>query len=138
MGGRPYPCYIVDKVTGRIVSEHPAMVDAAKALGLTRNMSRQIVNRRLPEDSFYAIRRACDYDPRESFEDKRKGVPVYGVRDGELRVFRGIRAAAEELHYSRETVGQSITKGRETIDGWRFHRMKRMGELNGLLGLEDA
>lgn len=130
-------CYVVNKITGMIVSEHVSISDAARVLGLNSAISRQIKHRALFDRSRYAVRLVEDYDPHESFEGKRRGVPVVASRAGEIRVYVDRRELADDLGYTTSTIAEFIVRGKPTSSGWMLRRMPHMGALNGILGLEE-
>lgn len=130
-------CYVVNKVTGRIVSEHASISEAARVLGLNPAISRQIKHRALFDRSRYAVRLVDDYDPHESFEGKRRGVPIVASRGSEVRVFVDRAEIAEQLGYEKSTIEGCIRQGEPTSSGWMLRRMPHMGALNGILGLEE-
>lgn len=137
MARNPKRCYVVDKVTGRIVSEHESLSSAAAKLGMNQSVCRQVRNGSLLENRRHTIRLVEDYDPNESFEGKRKGVPIFAVRGNEVRAWCDRRRAASDLCVSLETLSFDISNGVTTSDGWRVFRMPRMGALNKVLGLEE-
>lgn len=132
---KPKPCYIVNKITGEIVSEHESIKNAAKKMGIHPSCCKQVRRKALLAGSKYVIRLVDDYDPHESFAGKRAGVPVVVSRDNEVHVFWNRDDVAEFLHITRITVAKRIASGTPTNEGWRIRKLPYMGALNEVLGI---
>ena len=138
MIGVPRRCYVVDKMTGRVVSEHASSYEACRAIGRkSPSAVTEISRKSLFGTSRYVVRFADEYDPRESFESKRKGVPLFAVRGREVMVFTSVKEAAAVLHVAPSTLYDHVRAETATVDGLTLYRMPRMGALNKVLGLEE-
>lgn len=130
-------CYIVDKITGKVVSEHESLSAAAAELGMDPSICRQVRNKSLLDSRRCTVRLVEDYDPHESFEHQRKGVPVFAVRGREVRAWCDRGEAASDLHLAKSSLYDALYRKTPTMSGWRVFRMPRMGALNKVLGLEE-
>jgi len=138
MIGVPRRSYVVDKITGYVVGEYENGYDACRAIGRKNpNASGEISRKSLFGSSRLVVRYVDEYDPRESFEDKSKGVPLFAVRGREVMVFASVKEAASALHVAPSTLYDHVRAETATVDGWTLYRMPRMGALNKVLGLED-
>ena len=134
MRGRGEPCYVVDKVTGEVASEHPSITDAARLLGMHATASKQVKARRLFNRCRYAIRVVGDYDPHESFEGKRSGVPVMCVYRDHVDVYEDLALVQERLMFSHSTLSMAIRTGTRKVGGeFRVAYLPRMGACNELI-----
>lgn len=134
MGGRPSPCYIVDKITGEIVSKHPSICDAARTLGKNETISRQVKTRKLIWRCPYVIRLVDDYDPHEDFEGIREGIPVMCIYDDYVDIYEDAPLVIETLMLSKSALNGGLRNPTRRICGqFRVSRLPHMGACNELI-----
>ena len=130
------PCYVVDKITGEIVSEHDSIISAARALGRDYTVSKQVNRKRLLDRCRYTIRKVEDYDPHEEFDAQHpRGVPVVAVfgKFERVEVYIDVKTAARNLNYSVSTI-RGVLKGAKGLGAdISLRYMPRMGACNELL-----
>ena len=129
------PCYVVDKITGQVVSEHPTIISAARSLGRSYTVSKQVNRKRLLDRCRYTIRRVEDYDPHEVFDMLHtRGVPVVAIYEsGKVEIYIDVNSAARGLNYSVSAVHGRL-KGVKGIDSEiKIVYLPHMGACNGLL-----
>lgn len=130
------PCYVVDKITGQVVSEHPTIISAARSLGRDYTVSKQVNRKRMLDRCRYTIRKVEDYDPHEEFDLKHpRSVPVVAVFGNfeKVEIYNDVRAAAKGLNYSVSAVHGRV-KGMKGIDTYiNIAYMPRMGACNEMI-----
>ena len=133
MGGKPSPCYIVDKITGEIVSEHVSISDAARKLGYHASVSREARNKRMHDKCSYVIRLVDDYNPREDFSGKTRAVPVMCIYQTHVDIYDDLPLVCEALHYSYSGATAAIREHRLVNGECRIEYMPHMGACNELI-----
>lgn len=134
MGTEAQPCYIVDKITGEIVSRHRSIGEATRKLSKNKSINKQVKSRKLIRRCRYAIRTVDDYNPNESFEGIRESVPLMCIYADHVDIYEDLLFAVNSLAVSRSAINEALRNPTRRICGqFRVAYLPRMGACNELI-----
>lgn len=96
------PILLIHKRDGSIVQRFASETEAARALDLTSASLCRTIKKRTLQPGLCIIRAARQWSGREDFKPRAYNRPVFVARDGHVRWFPNVTAAALELGMSHD------------------------------------